>query len=58
MYMTLEKNTIICGDTHTLIHKVEGEFIDLIVCDDPYGVTQNDWDKISSIQEYNLDLIK
>jgi site-specific DNA-methyltransferase (adenine-specific)/adenine-specific DNA-methyltransferase len=58
MQTTLEENTITCGDTYDLICKVEDESIDLIVCDGPYGVTQNDWDKVSSIQEYNLDLLK
>ena len=56
--MTLSENTIICGDTHHLIHKVEDESIDLIICDGPYGVTQNQWDKVSSIQEFNLKLIR
>ena len=54
----LEKNIIYCGDSFDLLRKVEDESVDLIVCDGPYGVTQNDWDKISSIQEFNLDLIK
>lgn len=56
--MLLEENTITCGDTHDLIRKVEDESVDLIICDGPYGVTQNEWDKVSSIQEFNLDLIK
>lgn len=51
-------NTIHCGDAFDLLRKVEDESIDLIVCDGPYGVTQNDWDRIPSIQEFNLDLIR
>ncbi len=54
----LEYNTIHCGDTFTLIKEVKDASIDLIVCDGPYGVTENSWDKISSIQMFNLDLIK
>ena len=54
----LERNKIYCGDTFQYIKKVKDESIDLIVCDGPYGVTQNKWDQISSIQEFNLDLIK
>jgi site-specific DNA-methyltransferase (adenine-specific)/adenine-specific DNA-methyltransferase len=54
----LEKNTIYCGDSFDLLRKVEDESVELIVCDGPYGVTQNDWDRISSIQDFNLDLIK
>lgn len=56
--MTLKENTIICGDTFDLLRKVEDETVDLIVCDGPYGVTQNEWDKVPSIQDFNLDLIK
>ncbi len=56
--MALEPNQIYCGDAFNLLRKVEDESIDLIVCDGPYGVTQNDWDQVSSIQEFNLDLIK
>lgn len=51
-------NEIYQGDTLELIHEIEDESIDLIVCDGPYGVTANDWDKVSSIQEFNLELIK
>ena len=54
----LEKNRIYCGDAFALLKKVEDESVDLIICDGPYGVTQNDWDRIPSIQEYNLNLIK
>ena len=56
--MTLEKNKIYCGDSFDLCTKIEDKSIDLIICDGPYGVTQNDWDRISSIQEFNLDLIE
>lgn len=54
----LEKNKIICGNTFDLIKDVEDESIDLIVCDGPYGITKNDWDRIESVQEFNLNLIK
>ena len=56
--MMLERNTIYCGDSFNYLKEVEDESVDLIICDGPYGVTQNDWDRISSIQEFNLDLIK
>lgn len=52
------ENAITCGDSHQLINHVADGTVDLIVCDGPYGVTQNLWDKISCIQEYNLELIK
>lgn len=54
----MKKNAIYCGDSLELIEKVDSNSIDLIVCDGPYGVTTKEWDKISSIQEYNLVLIK
>ena len=44
--------------THNKIKQLDDESIDLIICDGPYGVTENDWDKIKSIQEYNLNLLK
>ena len=56
--MTLERNTIHCGDAFKLLKSVEDASIDLIVCDGPYGVTQHSWDKIPSIQEFNLTLIE
>jgi len=56
--MMLEENTITCGDAFDLLRKVEDESVDLIVCDGPYGVTQNEWDKVPSIQDFNLNLIK
>ena len=54
----LTHNTIHCGDMFTLIKEVEDASVDLIVCDGPYGVTEEPWDEISSIQEFNLALIE
>ena len=54
----LDRNQIYCGDCFELIKKIEDASVDLVICDGPYGVTQNDWDRIPSIQEFNLDLIK
>lgn len=54
----LERNTIHCGDTFTLLKEVKDASVDLIVCDGPYGITANSWDEISSIQEFNLALIE
>lgn len=56
--MQLKLNNIYQGDALELIKSVPSESVDLIVCDGPYGVTINEWDKISNIQEYNLRLIK
>ena len=54
----LQRNTIHCGDTFNLLKEVEDVSVDLIVCDGPYGITENPWDEISSIQEFNFTLIK
>ena len=56
--MTLERNKIHLGDAHRLLDEVDAQSVDLIVCDGPYGLTQNDWDRIPNIQEYNLNLIE
>lgn len=56
--MTLQRNAIHNGDALRLLNRIENESLDLVVCDGPYGVTDNDWDRIPDIQQYNLDLIK
>ena len=54
----MEINKVYNGDCFELIKQLDDESVDLIVCDGPYGVPNNDWDKIGNIQEYNLNLIK
>lgn len=54
----MEINKVYQGNCFDLIKQVDDESVDLIVCDGPFGVTENDWDKIKNIQEYNLNLIK
>ena len=54
----MEINKVFQDDCLKLINQIDNETIDLIVCDGPYGVTENGWDKIANIQEYNLNLIK
>jgi len=53
----MEINLIYCGDAFEMFPYVDDSSIDLIVCDGPYGVTNNKWDRISHIQEFNLKLI-
>jgi site-specific DNA-methyltransferase (adenine-specific)/adenine-specific DNA-methyltransferase len=55
---TMGINQVYQGDCFELIKQIDNEAIDLIVCDGPFGVTTNQWDKIKNIQEYNLNLIK
>jgi len=54
----LDLNKIFEGDCFELIHKIDYESLDLIVCDGPYGVTGKRWDKVANIQEFNLKLIQ
>lgn len=54
----LEVNRIYHADTFDLLPQIENESVDLVICDGPYGVTGNEWDRIGSIQEFNLELIK
>lgn len=54
----LEINKVYQGDSLKLVEQLESESVDLIVCDGPYGVTTNEWDRVSDIQTYNLNLIK
>ena len=46
------------ADAFDLLPLIDGESIDLIVCDGPYGVTTNKWDRIGNIQEYALNTIQ
>ena len=54
----LELNKVYQGDTLKRINEVADNSIDLIVCDGPYGITDKKWDKVDSIQKYNLNLLK
>jgi DNA modification methylase len=51
-------NQICQGNALELIHQITDESVDLIVCDGPYGVTSNEWDRVTDIHKYNLNLIK
>ena len=46
------------NDCLEIMKQIPDNSVDLIVCDGPYGVTEKSWDKIKSIQEFNLNLIK
>src|SRR5438046_644453 len=59
MNQTFEReNSIYCGDALNLLEEVRDSSVDLVICDGPYGVTSNHWDRIGSVQEFNLALIK
>lgn len=47
----LELNKIHQGDCLELMKSIEDKSIDLILCDLPYGTTQNKWDSIINLEE-------
>jgi len=53
----LEANKIYHADAFEMFREIDDGSLDLVVCDGPYGVTTNEWDRIGNIQEYNLRLI-
>ncbi len=40
------KNRILCGDCLDLMQEIPDKSIDMILCDLPYGTTQNKWDSV------------
>ncbi len=54
----MKSNSIYHGNSLSLLLEIEEHTVDLIICDGPYGVTAHEWDRVKSIQEYNLNLIK
>jgi DNA modification methylase len=43
-------NSVHCGDCLQLLPKVPSGSIDLVLCDLPYGMTHNKWDKFIPIE--------
>ena len=54
----MDANQIFHGNALELLNSVPDESIDLVICDGPYGVTTNDWDRVGEIQGFNLSLIR
>lgn len=54
----IDINRIHHGDAFDLLGEVDDGAIDLVVCDGPYGITPNQWDRVGDIQEFNLNLIR
>ncbi|HJJ97670.1 MAG TPA: hypothetical protein O0Y00_00655, partial [Methanocorpusculum sp.] len=44
--MTLETDIIYRGDCIELMTKIPDGSVDMILCDLPYGITDNEWDKV------------
>lgn len=51
-------NRIHLGDALALLPQIADNSVDLAVCDGPYGVTDNEWDRVANVQEFNLRLIE
>lgn len=43
------KNRLICGDCLDIMKDIPNKSIDMILCDLPYGTTQNEWDSVISL---------
>ena len=54
--LTLDR--IYHADAFDMFPQIDDESLDLIICDGPYGVTANKWDRVGDIQAFNLELIK
>ena len=54
----LAVNQIHQGDAFALLPQIDDGAVDLVICDGPYGVTANDWDRVGGIQQFNLQLIR
>ena len=54
----LELDRIYQADAFDMFPHIDDGSIDLVICDGPYGITTNKWDRIDNIQEYNLELIR
>jgi len=54
----IEYDRIYHADAFDVLSRIDDSSIDLVVCDGPYGVTDNKWDRIANIQEFNLTLIR
>ena len=48
----LELDRIYQADAFDMLPHIDDGSIDLVICDGPYGITTNKWDRIDNIQEY------
>ncbi|MGI9306099.1 MAG: DNA-methyltransferase [Gammaproteobacteria bacterium] len=56
--LTPPANIIIHGDALDLLRHVPDNSVDLVVCDGPYGMAKDEWDKTpGGVQNFNLKLI-
>ena len=45
------KNRVLCGDCLDIMQNIPDKSIDMILCDLPYGTTQNKWDSVIPLDE-------
>ena len=58
MELYREKNKIYHSDFIEAANRLPEATFNLIICDGPYGLRKGEWDYQSSIQDFNLSLIK
>ena len=56
-YSMLVPDRIYHSDAFEMFPQIDDGSIDLVVCDGPYGVTANKWDRICNTQAFNFTLI-
>lgn len=49
--MGLKRNTLHQGDCLKLLSKIESSSVDMVLCDLPYGTTQNKWDSLIPLDQ-------
>ncbi len=54
----LPDNSVLQADSLQMLPLLPESCVDLIICDGPYGVTTFEWDRVGSIQQFNLLLIQ
>ena len=56
--MSVPVNSVINGDCLEVMKDIESASIDMILCDLPYGATQNSWDTVLNRMERSCFLGK
>ena len=54
----LDIDKVYHADAFDMFSQIDDESVDLVICDGPYGVTRNEWDRIDNIQQFNLRLLE
>lgn len=46
----IKENTVIFGDCLNLMPQIPSKSVDMVLCDLPYGITQNSWDSVVPLE--------